>query len=95
MVWREGLWEKMGQYGVGRKFIRVCQGLYQEVEASVVLDGEQSRWFQVEKGLRQGGPLSPLLYSMYVMGMLEKLEESNLPWGLKKGRSGVEGCCMP
>ena len=75
-VWREGLWEKIGEYGVGRKFIRVCQGLYQEVEieASVVLDGEQSRWFQVETGLSQGCPLSPLLYSIYVMGMVEKLE---------------------
>ena len=54
-VWREGLWEKMRRYGVTQKFVRVCQGLYEEVEASVVLDGEQSRWFKVEKGLRHAG----------------------------------------
>ena len=42
----------MRLYGVTEKFIRVCQG--RSVEASVVLDGEQSRWFKVEKGLRQG-----------------------------------------
>ena len=77
-VWREGLWEKMRQYGVTQKFVRVCQDLYEEVEASVVLDGEQSRWFKVEKGLRQGCPLSPLLYSIYVMGMVEELEDSGL-----------------
>ena len=77
-VWREGLWEKMRRYGVTQKFVRVCQGLYEEVEASVVLDGEQSRWFKVEKGLRQGCPLSPLLYSIYVMGMVEELEDSGL-----------------
>ena len=82
-VWREGLWEKMRSYGVAEKFIRVCQGLYEDVEASVVLDGEQSRWFRVEKGLRQGCPLSPLLYSIYVMGMVEKLEEEGL--GVKEG----------
>ena len=43
-VWREGLWEKMRCYGVTQKFVRVRQGLYEEVEASVVQDGEQSRW---------------------------------------------------
>ena len=48
-----------------------------------MLDGEQSRWFRVEKGLRQGCPLSPLLYSIYVMGMVEKLEEEGL--GVKEG----------
>ena len=40
-----------------------------------MLDGQQSRWFKVEKGLRQGYPLSPLLYSINVMGLVEKLEE--------------------
>ena len=61
-------------YGVEEKCIRVCQSLYQDVDASNVLYGQQSRWFKVENGLRQGCPYSPLLYSIYVMGMIEKLE---------------------
>jgi len=58
----------------------VCKGVsefVEGVEASIVLDGEQSRWFKVEKGLRQGCTLSPLLYSIYVMGIVEKLEEGS------------------
>ena len=47
-IWREGLWEKMNMYGIEKKFIRVCQRLYQDVEPSIVLDGQQSRWFKVE-----------------------------------------------
>ena len=36
----------MGKNGlVWCRKIKVCQGLYQEVEASVVLDGEQLTWF--------------------------------------------------
>ena len=91
-VWREGLWKKMRMYGVEEKFIRVCRCLYQDVEASIVLDGQQSRWFAVENGLRQGCPLSPLLYSIYVMGMVERLEEEGL--GVKEGITGVERYCM-
>ena len=55
----------------------------EKVEGSIVLDGQQSRWFKVENGLRQGCPLSPLLYSIYVMEMVEKLEEESL--GVKDG----------
>ena len=77
-VWREGLWRKMQQYGVEEKFVRICRGLYKGIEASVVLEGEQSRWFPVETGLRQGCPLSPLLYSIYIMDMMKQLEEKGL-----------------
>ena len=52
------------------------------MEVSIALDGQQSRWFKVENGLRQGYPLSPLLYSIDVMGMIEKLEEG---LGVKEG----------
>ena len=50
-VWREGLWRKMQQYGVEEKFVRICKGLYKWTEASVVLEGRQSRWFPVKTGL--------------------------------------------
>ena len=34
------------------RFFYVCKSLYEGVEASVLLDGECSRWFEVEAGLR-------------------------------------------
>ena len=40
-VWREGLLEQMRMYGVEKQFIRVCQCLYQDVEASIALEGQQ------------------------------------------------------
>ena len=48
------------------------------MQASVQVDGQQSRWFRVEEGLRQGYPLSSLLYSIYIMGMVEELERERL-----------------
>ena len=58
----------MQRYGVEEKFVRICKGLYKGTEASVVLEGRQSRWFPVKAGLRQGCPLSLLLYSIYING---------------------------
>ena len=37
----------------------------------VVLKGGKSRWFAMERGLRHGCPLSPLLFNIYLMGMAE------------------------
>ena len=53
-MWREGLWHRIRQYGVEDKFVRVCKGLYSGMEMRVVLNGGESRWFAVERRLRQG-----------------------------------------
>ena len=55
IVWREGLWMKMRVQGSGR----ICHCM--QKQASVLLGGECSRWFEVEAGLRQGCPWSPIL----------------------------------
>ena len=41
---------------------------------SVLLGKESFRWFVVVAGLRQCCPLSPVLYSVYVMEILKDLE---------------------
>lgn len=49
------------------------------MEASVLLEGIQSRWFEADEGLKESFPLSPLLYhSIYVTNMVEELEKRGL-----------------
>ena len=47
------------------------------VETRVTINGAKSRWFGVVRGLRQGWPLSSLLFNIYMMGMVEELESSS------------------
>ena len=81
----EGLWQEVKQYGVEDKFVRVCKGLDSGVEMRVVGNGGKSRWFMVEKGLRQRCPLLPLLFNIYLMGMAKELARAQL--GVK-----LDGC---
>ena len=74
----ERLSMKMREYGVQEEFVNVCKSLYEGVAASLLLGGECSRWFGVMVGLRQGCPLSPVFYSVYVMEMLIDLEEKKV-----------------
>ena len=47
---------------------------YKRVEAAVVTG--QAQWFMVEGGLRQGSVLSPLLYYIFMMDLVNELEDS-------------------
>ena len=70
---REGLWMKMREYRFQEEFVNVCKSLYVGVEASVLLGGECSSWFELIAGLREGSPLSPVLYSIHETEMLKDL----------------------
>ena len=73
-VWWEGLWWKMRRYGIAEKLVKLCM-FYVKVEACVVTGYGLTDWFVVEEGLRQGSVLSPVLYAIFVMDLVD-LESS-------------------
>ena len=52
------------------------EGLYSGVETYVVMNGAKSRGLGVERGLRQGCPLSPLL--IFILWECEEFEKAQL-----------------
>ena len=78
----------MWHYGVVEKFVKVCEGLYKEVEMRLVMNGAKSRWFGAERGHRQRCSLS-LLFNIYMMGMVEELERAQLGVKLEEHRCGA------
>ena len=69
-VSREGLWKIMAKFGITDKFTRIVRSFHEGMQASVSVEGEASRAFQVSNGVKQGCVLAPTLFSIMFSGML-------------------------
>ena len=70
------LFEKLCNKGMCPLTIRLMLNMYTNQKLQVKWNGYKSEKFNVTNGVRQGGVLSPLLFSVYMDELLEKLKEN-------------------
>jgi len=58
------LWSVLDAYGFGKGFVNMIRVLYKNPTASVVTNGVHSLPFNLQRGTRQGCPLSPMLFAL-------------------------------
>lgn len=75
------IWGVLESYGVDNGLLEVLKSVYQSAEAAVRVGSEEGEWFKQEKGVRQGDPISPCLFAIYLERTMERTQESML--GLK------------
>ena len=80
------LWAKLRAGGFGSSWLRAVQALYADVPMSVRTSEGLSPSFQARLGLKQGCPLSPTLFGLYiddfeteVMAAAQRGEQLSLP----------------
>ena len=74
---RCNLFEKLLRYNVSGKFYDCLVSLYTQDQACVKITNCISDTFQVNKGVKQGCILSPLLFNIFMSDLQEKLEHEN------------------
>ncbi|MDE2343720.1 MAG: hypothetical protein KGL63_10085, partial [Betaproteobacteria bacterium] len=65
----------LSRIGVQGKCLNMIQKIYQNSFFSVLDSGKT---FKIEKGVRQGDPLSPILFSLYINGLSNQIAKGNL-----------------
>ena len=71
-VHRGSLWEIMLADGVPLKLVNLVRAYYSLVKARVRVYGEETPEFLVETGVKQGCPLSPVLFNFVIDWVLER-----------------------
>ncbi len=87
----------MKRMGFGSKWIRWMQACTSTVRFSVIVNGSPTGFFDSSRGLRQGDPLSPLLF-LLIMEVLSRMLKNAVGGGLLKGfqvgRSEESAVCV-
>jgi hypothetical protein len=73
------LWRMLASYGMPEEFIRTIKALYSDAYTYVIVNGETSEHaFRVTRRVRQGDPLSCLLFDLAIEPLAEALRQSDL-----------------
>ena len=80
MIDRAVLFEKLRHEGLQGSLLQAMTSLYSDVKCCVRINGFDSEWFDVKYGLKQGCPLSPVLFNLYINDLISFL--TNLGVGI-------------
>ncbi|SJL06249.1 uncharacterized protein ARMOST_09585 [Armillaria ostoyae] len=72
------LWCVMDKLKIPEQFTNTVRSLYTDAKSVVIVNGETSREFSVTRGVRQGDPLSCLLFDLAIEPLAQMLRDSPL-----------------
>lgn len=75
LVYRNGIWFKLITNGVSCKMVNMLQAIYKSVKSCVKVKGSLSEFFDSYMGVKQGEPLSPLLFIFFINDMSTYLHD--------------------
>ena len=76
-VYHNSLWRALIQQGVPKKYIRIIKNIYTNSTAQIKLES-LGEVFPIARGVRQGDPLSPKLFSAVLESIFRDLEWDNV-----------------
>ena len=75
---RNHLWDKLQRIGVRGKLLKVIQSMYSNVHYTIKLNNTFTEYFKVDQGVKQGCPLSPTLFNIYINDLAKDLKKCQL-----------------
>ena len=86
---RRILWSKLETLGIGGAFLQTLKAMYFDDSIRCTVNGVTTRSVYLQRGLRQGCSLSPILFALYILGIGEALSTSSD--GFSVGNVSISG----
>ena len=83
---RRAIWQSLARKGIPSKLINIIRAMYDGSDSRVLHNGQLSRPIHTTTGVRQGCPLSPLLFITALDDVMRKTCE--IPRGIQWGIAG-------
>ena len=74
-VWHEGLFYKLEKLGIRGNILDLIKNIYVKTKCAIKCEGKITNFFNYTKGVRQGCPLSPLLFNLYVNDIFKMIDD--------------------
>ena len=72
---RDFIWKAFEHYGLPTKYINIFKAFFRRTESAVRVNGELTRWFNVESGTGQGDVQGPPIFNLVINWGLELAEK--------------------
>ena len=77
-VWIDGLFQQIYDLGIQGRTWRLLYRGYVGFKCCVKLQGRHSGWYELQRGIHQGGFLSLMKYTIFINSLLVKLKETKI-----------------
>jgi hypothetical protein len=74
----------MKEFKIPTKLINMCKTCLQRTRSAVRIEGTLSNFFENKTGLKQGDPLSPILFNFALQKVMQSIKM--VPNGIKIGK---------
>jgi hypothetical protein len=73
--------------GIEGRYLNIIKAIYDKLIANIILNGENLKPFPLKSGMRQGCPLSPLLFNIFLEFLARAIMQEE---GIKRTQVGKE-----